>query len=135
MNNSAIIIDTPAGIAAYRLLAIKSALKLETKGLQMSRGVKASVIARDELKKAGKAAPANKAKLLATFETHLREIGVLVDTLIAAPGNRYLSVYDPMGHEWIATHKDAFVMTLAQGKTRLEIVKQSEPQAFLCHMA
>jgi len=74
-----IIADTPEKILAYRLLAIKGALKLETKGLQMSRGVKASVIARDVLKKAKKAAPSNKVKLLEAYENHLREIGVLID--------------------------------------------------------
>jgi hypothetical protein len=78
-NNGILIADTPAKVAAYRLLALKGALKLETKGLQMSRGVRASVIARDELKKAGKPAPANKVKLLEAFEAYLREIGVLID--------------------------------------------------------
>jgi len=75
---NAIVIDTPEGIAAYRLLSIRSALKLEVIGLRMSRGFKASAVARDELKAAGKAAPANKAKLLEAFEAYLREIGVLV---------------------------------------------------------
>ncbi len=132
---SAIVINTPEGINAYRLLVIRSGLKLEAKGMKLSRGVACSVHARNVLKEAGKAAPANKAKLADVFNTHLREIGVLVDSLIAAPGNRYLSVYDPAGHEWIETHKGAFVMTLAQARTRLEIVKQTVPDAFLMVMA
>jgi hypothetical protein len=81
-----VIADTPEKIQAFRLLALKGALKLETKGLQMSRGVRASVMARDVLAKAGKPAPANKVKLLAAFESHLREIGVLVDKPANAPG-------------------------------------------------
>lgn len=75
---SSIIADTPETVNAFRLLALKGALKLETKGLQMSRGKKASVMVREILKEAGKGAPANKVLLLAAFEAHLREIKVLV---------------------------------------------------------
>jgi len=76
MNNS-LVIDTPEGISAYRLLALKGALKLETRGLQMSRGFKVSVAVRDILKDAGKKTPASKVKLLEAYEAHLREIKVL----------------------------------------------------------
>lgn len=72
------IADTPETIAAYTLLVLKGALKLETKGLQASRGLRASVVVRNVLAKAGKPAPRDKNALLATFETHLRAIGVLV---------------------------------------------------------
>lgn len=75
--NSTNIADTPEKIAAFGLLALKGALKLETKGMQMSRGRKASVIARGVLKDAGKPAPANKVALLAAFENHLRAEGIL----------------------------------------------------------
>ncbi len=78
MNSPAIIADTPAKIEAYRLLTIKAALSLEVKGLKMSRGIKASNIARDVLKKAGKKAPAKLADLLEAYKTHLQEIKVLV---------------------------------------------------------
>lgn len=75
---SSLIADTPEQINAFRLLALKGALKLETKGMQMSRGVKASVIVRKTLKDAGYAASASKVNLLAEFEQYLRDIKVLV---------------------------------------------------------
>lgn len=75
--NSIIICDTPDKINAYRLLAMKSALKLESIGLRHSRGSVAKLV-REELKSKGKKAPANKALLLAEYEKHLKEIGVLV---------------------------------------------------------
>lgn len=75
---SATVADTPEKIAAFRLLALKGALKMESLGMQMSRGIKASVIVRETLKAAGKSAPAKKTELLTAFENHLREIGVLV---------------------------------------------------------
>ncbi len=77
--NNPLIADTPETVAAFRLLALKGALKLETKGLKMSRGVRASVMVRTILKEAGKGAPQDKALLLAAFEAHLREIKVLID--------------------------------------------------------
>jgi hypothetical protein len=56
-------------IYKFRLLAIRSALKLETKGL---RGrFKASVIARDILTKAGIKAKKNKDELLVQFQTYI----------------------------------------------------------------
>lgn len=72
------IADTPEKIAAFGLLALKGALKLETKGMQMSRGRKASVMVRTILKKAKKPAPQNKVELLTAFENHLRAEGILV---------------------------------------------------------
>jgi len=75
--NSTCVADTPEKIAAFQLLALKGALKLETKGMIMSRGRKASVMVRQVLKEAGKAAPSNKVDLLAAFENHLRSEGIL----------------------------------------------------------
>ena len=42
-----IVIDTPEGIEAYRLLAIKGALKLETLGMKHSRGSVYAMVKRD----------------------------------------------------------------------------------------
>ena len=38
MNNNCTVIDTPNGIAMWRLLSIKSCLKLECLGMKNSRG-------------------------------------------------------------------------------------------------
>ena len=78
MNNPTTVIDTPEAIEAYRLLALKSALKLECLGIQMSRGVRASVLVRDALTDAGYKPERNKAKLLSQFELVLRMSGILV---------------------------------------------------------
>lgn len=56
-------------IQKFRLLAIKGALKLETKGL-VGR-FKASVIARDILTKAGIKAKKNKMELLVQFQDYI----------------------------------------------------------------
>jgi|SRR6478735_6169294 len=78
MENKLIVLDKPDQIEAFRLLSLKGALNLETKGLQMSRGRKASVMVREVLTAAGKKAPANKVKLLAAYVEHLTEIGVYI---------------------------------------------------------
>ncbi len=69
--------DTPEAIAAYRLLAIRAMLKLELVGMRHSRGTRASTLARDVLKAAGKKAPAKLAELHAVYGDHLRELGIL----------------------------------------------------------
>jgi hypothetical protein len=69
--------ETPEAVAGYRLLAIRSALKLERMGLKMGRGTRASILARDVLKAAGKKAPAKLAELHAVYGDHLRELGIL----------------------------------------------------------
>lgn len=74
--NSPIICDTPESINAYQLLAMKSALKLESIGLRHSRGSVAKLV-KAVLKAKGKKAPANKVALLIEFENYLREIKVL----------------------------------------------------------
>lgn len=78
-----LVIDTPEGINAYRLLALKGALKLETKGLSMSRGIRASVAVRKVLSDAGKPASRNLVSLLAEYETHLRSLGILSPLSVA----------------------------------------------------
>lgn len=75
--NGSVIADTPEKIEAFRLLALKGALKLETKGLQMSRGRKASVMVRDYLKSKGQKTPSNKIELLGLFEQYLHANGIL----------------------------------------------------------
>lgn len=69
-----IIITGKEDIDAYRLLALKGALKLEIKGLKLSRGRSASQIIKREFGFKG-----NKESVLAQFESKLREMGVLID--------------------------------------------------------
>lgn len=76
--SSPLVIDTPAGIAAFRLLALRSALKMECKGLRMSRGIRASVLVRQELKAANLSTPRDLNALSDAFAIHLHAIGVLV---------------------------------------------------------
>lgn len=47
--NSAVIVDTPEGIAYARLAAMKGAVNLESKGMKMSRGRNITAMARKEL--------------------------------------------------------------------------------------
>lgn len=68
-----IVIDTPEGIEAYRLLAIRGALKLETVGLRHSRGSALALVRAMGIKaRTAKAA-------LPLYETFLRERGILRD--------------------------------------------------------
>jgi hypothetical protein len=67
-----IIADTPSAILAYRLLAMKSALKLETLGLSSSRGS----VSNDVRYLCG-SRTRDKKKLLAEFENHLKHQGIL----------------------------------------------------------
>lgn len=71
--NDTIICNTPETINAYRLLALKGALKLEVIGLKASRGFSAFKVVKAEFGFTG-----NKASVLAKYEAHLRSIGVLV---------------------------------------------------------
>ena len=66
-----IIIDTPEGIAAYRMLALRSALKLEILGMKHSRGSAYATIKR-EFNLRG-----NRQKVLEQYENLLREKGIL----------------------------------------------------------
>jgi len=66
------IIDTPDGIEAFRMLSIHGRLKLEMKGLRFRINTFAAV--RREL---GLAPRTPRAKVLAAWETKMREMGVL----------------------------------------------------------
>lgn len=68
-----IIADTPSAILAYRLLAMKSALKLETLGLSSSRGS----VSNDVRYLCG-SRTRDKKKLLAEFESTLKLQGILL---------------------------------------------------------
>jgi len=70
--NQSIICDTPESIMAFRLLAMRGALKLETKGLRHSRGSVANSV-RHMLNSRTK----NKEKLLAEYESYLHTAGIL----------------------------------------------------------
>lgn len=73
MNATHTMIDTPQHIEAYGLLALKARLKLESKGMRVSRGPSALAIVRS--KHGVKARTA--AKALTEFEAMLREKGIL----------------------------------------------------------
>lgn len=66
------IADTPSAILAYRLLAMKGALKLESLGLTSSRGSVSN-----EVRLLCGSRTRDKKKLLAEFETHLKHHGIL----------------------------------------------------------
>ena len=72
-NHGSITITGP-DIPAFRMLVLKNALKLEIKGLRMSRGGSAYATIKKEFKLTG-----NKVNVLEKFETILRKKGVLVD--------------------------------------------------------
>ena len=65
--NSLIVIDTPEGIAAYRLLTMRSALHLETLGMKASRGVNVCKMVKDQYGFKGR----DKKEILRQFENYL----------------------------------------------------------------
>lgn len=67
------IVLTGDGIVAYRLLALRSALKLEVIGLRSSRWSAYATVKREFGLKG------NKARVLMQFETYLRNLEILVD--------------------------------------------------------
>ena len=71
--NGTLVFDTPKGIEAFRLLALKGALKLETLGLRASRGYLASV----QVRKIIGSKTRNKEMLLQEYLFWLRERGIL----------------------------------------------------------
>lgn len=76
------VIDTPQGIRAYRLLAIRRALKLEVEtGLSHSKGNRVLWSARDELILHGVSFEGRltKKKALELFTTLLKDLGVLIE--------------------------------------------------------
>jgi hypothetical protein len=66
------VADTPTKIEAYRLLALKGALKLECKGMRRSRGESAYAIVKREFDLRG-----SREAVLHDFEELLRDRGVL----------------------------------------------------------
>ena len=66
------MIDTREGIALYRLLTIKSGLKLEIKGMRLTRGRSCYAIAKSEFGFRG-----NKEKVLAQVEALIAAAGVV----------------------------------------------------------
>ena len=71
---SAIVLDTPAQIDAYRMLTIRMGLKAESHGYRLTRKAPSclSIVKREFGIKARTAADA-----LPLFEAHLRELGIL----------------------------------------------------------
>lgn len=69
-------IVTGEHINAFRMLALRNALKMETVGLKNRAPV--TKIVRGILKSANYAAPQNKVKLLAAYEFFLREQGFMM---------------------------------------------------------
>jgi hypothetical protein len=67
------ILDTPKDIEAYRLLALKGALKMETIGLKSRFNVA------EQIRQMIGSITRNKKKLLTEYEAWLREKGVLID--------------------------------------------------------
>lgn len=68
-----IVADTPSKIEAYRLLALKGALKLECKGMRRSHGESAYSIIKREFDLRG-----SREAVLHDFEALLRDMEVLV---------------------------------------------------------
>jgi hypothetical protein len=66
-----LVIDTPEGIRAYRLLALRAALGLEVKGLKGRVNAYATIKKEFNLK-------GSKAKVYELYEAKLREMGILV---------------------------------------------------------
>ena len=72
-----IVVDTPEGIEAFRLLAIRGRLKLEMTGLKF-RPIPGYGSTHSYVKRTyGFTGSMASGKVLASFEAHLREIGVL----------------------------------------------------------
>ncbi len=71
-NGEPLILDTPEAIQAYRLLVLRSGLKLEIKGIRMSRGKSVYGIIKQEFKLKG-----SRDSVLAQFEEILRMRGLL----------------------------------------------------------
>lgn len=66
-----LVIDTPDGIRAYRLLALRAALGLEIKGLKGRVNAYATIKKEFNLK-------GSKQKVYDLYEAKLREMGILV---------------------------------------------------------
>lgn len=73
--NNLLIADTPATVAAYSLLTLKGALKLETLG--MKGRVSAAKSVREILRNNGVEPKVNKGELLAQYIEFLKSQGIL----------------------------------------------------------
>lgn len=71
--NETLVCDTPETINAYRLLALRSMLSLELKGMKRSRGQSAFAMVKSQFGFKG-----SKEKVAAQFEKYLRDNGILV---------------------------------------------------------
>lgn len=71
MSDEMVIVDTPDGIKAYRMLVLRSALKLEILGMKHSRGSAYATIKREFNLKG------NRERVLLQYEGILREKGIL----------------------------------------------------------
>jgi anion-transporting ArsA/GET3 family ATPase len=71
--NDLLVCDTPETISAYRLLALRSMLNLEIKGMKRSRGPSAFAMVKSQFGFKG-----SKQKVAAEFEKYLRDNGILV---------------------------------------------------------
>lgn len=71
MSNEAIMINTPDGIAFARLASMKAAVKMESRGMKMSRGLNVTAMARKEL---GLKARAPHADVIAALEVKMNEM-------------------------------------------------------------
>jgi len=70
--NELLVLDTPEGIAMYRMLAIRGGLKMEARGMRLTRGRSCLSIVRKEFGiKARDAATA-----LVKFEEYLGQFGM-----------------------------------------------------------
>ena len=70
--NETIVCDTPDKILAFQLLSIRSALRLETLGLKLSRGSVAQ-----KVRYMMSVKTKNKKELLAIYESYLKAHGFL----------------------------------------------------------
>lgn len=68
-----ILIDTPDGIEAYRLLVLRGALKLEILGMRRSKGQSAATMIKQEFGLRG-----TNRSVLEQYEAILRERGILI---------------------------------------------------------
>jgi hypothetical protein len=71
--NELLVCDTPDTINAYRLLALRSMLKLELKGMKRSRGPSAFAMVKTQFGFKG-----SKASVSEQYEKYLRDNGILV---------------------------------------------------------
>jgi hypothetical protein len=71
MTNQAITCDTPEAISVFRLLSLRGMVKMESRGMKMSRGVNATAVARKEF---GLKPRAPHAEVIAAIEAKLAEL-------------------------------------------------------------